>query len=108
MIIMFQALLFLRVLLDCVGIPRADSPIVQTIYTTDPAPLVYNGCVYVYTGHDENGSTTFNMINWHLYSSADMANWQDHGSPMSLSTFSWANTNALAGQVTPRNCKFYY
>lgn len=74
-IVAFQALLFLGALLDGVGIARADNPIVQTIYTTDPAPLVYNGRVYVYTGHDENGSTTFNMINWHLYSTSDMANW---------------------------------
>lgn len=107
-IAVFQSSLFLGALLDGAGVARADNPIVQTIYTTDPAPLVYNGRVYVYTGHDENGSTTYNMINWHLYSSADMANWQDHGSPMSLSTFSWANANAWAGQVIPRNGKFYY
>jgi hypothetical protein len=31
----------------------ADNPIIQTIYTADPAPLVYNGRVYLYTGHDE-------------------------------------------------------
>ena len=36
---------------------RADNPIVQTIYTADPAPLVYNGRVYLYTGHDEDNST---------------------------------------------------
>jgi hypothetical protein len=53
-----QALLFLGTLLDGVGVARADNPIVQTIYTADPAPLVYNGRVYPYTGHDEDGSTT--------------------------------------------------
>ncbi|KFY47020.1 hypothetical protein V495_02123 [Pseudogymnoascus sp. VKM F-4514 (FW-929)] len=103
----FQALLFL-LSLDDAGIARADNPIVQTIYTTDPAPIVYNDRVYVFTGHDEDGSTTYNMINWHLYSSEDMANWQDHGSPLSLSTFSWANANAWAGQLIPRNGKFYF
>ena len=36
---------------------QADNPIIQTIYTADPAPLVYNGRVYLYTGHDEDGST---------------------------------------------------
>ncbi|KAL5353863.1 hypothetical protein ACLOAV_001907 [Pseudogymnoascus australis] len=104
----FKGLLFLGALLDSVGIARADNPIVQTIYTTDPAPLVHDGRVYVYTGHDEDGSTTYNMIDWHLYSSADMVNWQDHGSPASLTTFSWANANAWAGQVIPRNDKFYF
>jgi beta-xylosidase len=86
----------------------ADNPVVQTIYTADPAPLVFNNRVYLFTGHDEDGSTTFNMRDWHLYSSADMANWQDHGVMMNLATFSWASERAWAGQVIPRNNKFYY
>jgi arabinoxylan arabinofuranohydrolase len=106
--VLCQALLFLNPLLDIIGVANADNPIVQTIYTTDPAPLLYNGRIYLFTGHDEDGSTTYNMRDWHLYSSADMVNWQDHGSPMSLATFSWANANAWAGQVIPRNGKFYY
>ncbi|MEU4562721.1 glycoside hydrolase family 43 protein [Actinoplanes sp. NPDC023936] len=87
---------------------RADNPIVQTIYTADPAPLVHNGRVYLYTGHDEDGSTYFTMKEWRVYSSADMVNWTDHGSPMSLTTFSWASANAWAGQVVARNGKFYW
>lgn len=86
----------------------ADNPIVQTIYTADPAPLVHNGRVYLYTGHDEDGSTYFTMREWRVYSSADMVNWTDHGSPMSLATFSWASADAWAGQVVQRNSKFYW
>src|ERR671921_121577 len=87
---------------------RADNPIVQTIYTADPAPLVYNGRVYLYTGHDEDNSTYFTMKEWRVYSSADMVNWTDHGSPMSLSTFSWASADAWAGHTIYRNGKFYW
>ncbi len=90
------------------GNARADNPIVQTIYTADPAPLVYNGRVYLYTGHDEDASTYFTMKEWRVYSSADMVNWTDHGSPMSLATFSWASANAWAGQVIARNGQFYW
>jgi arabinoxylan arabinofuranohydrolase len=79
-----------------IGVAKADNPLVQVIYTADPAPMVYNNRVYLFTDHDENNST------------ADMQNWQDHGSPMSLATFSWANANAWAGQVIPANGKFYY
>ena len=98
--------LFLISLLD--GVVRADNPIVQTIYTADPAPLIYNGRVYLYTGHDEDGSTTYNMRDWRVFSSADMVNWQHHGSPMNLSVFKWADTNAWAGHVAPRNGMFYW
>jgi arabinoxylan arabinofuranohydrolase len=86
----------------------ADNPIVQQIYTADPAPLVYNSRVYLYTGHDEDGSTTFTMREWRVWSSADMVNWTDHGSPMSLATFSWAGSDAWAGQAINRNGKFYW
>ncbi|MFI1191739.1 family 43 glycosylhydrolase [Micromonospora sp. NPDC020750] len=87
---------------------RADNPIVQHIYTADPAPMVHNGRVYLYTGHDEDGSTNFTMREWRVFSSADMVNWTDHGVPMNLATFAWADANAWAGHVTPRNGKFYW
>ncbi|GAA4263303.1 family 43 glycosylhydrolase [Dactylosporangium darangshiense] len=90
------------------AVARADNPIVQTIYTADPAPLVYNGRVYLYTGHDEDGSTNYTMREWRVWSSADMVNWTDHGSPLSLASFSWASTNAWAGQAVYRNGKFYW
>jgi beta-xylosidase len=89
-------------------VARADNPIVQTIYTADPAPLLHNGRVYLYTGHDEDGSTYFTMREWRVWSSADMVNWTDHGSPMSLATFSWASADAWAGQAVQRNGKFYW
>jgi hypothetical protein len=87
---------------------RADNPIIQTIYTADPAPLVYNGRVYLYTGHDEDNSTYFTMKEWRVWSSADMVNWTDHGSPLNLASFSWASANAWAGQTIYRNGKFYW
>src|SRR5690349_9104467 len=79
----------------------ADNPIVQTIYTTDPAPLVHDGRVYVYTGHDEDNLVKdfFTMNEWRVYSSSDMVNWTDHGSPLSYKDFSWSKGDAWAGQV---------
>ena len=32
----------------------ALNPIIQTIYTADPAPVVHNGVCYLYVGHDED------------------------------------------------------
>src|SRR5689334_25247715 len=87
---------------------RADNPIVQTISPADPAPLVYNGRVYLYTGHDEDNSTYFTMKEWRVWSSADMVNWTDHRSPLNLARFSWASANAWAGQTIYRNGKFYW
>ena len=32
----------------------AQNPIIQTKYTADPAPMVYNDTVFLYTTHDED------------------------------------------------------
>ncbi|MRX40278.1 family 43 glycosylhydrolase [Flavobacterium sp. LC2016-23] len=85
----------------------AQNPIVQTNYTADPAPMVYNGKVYLYTSHDEDESTWFTMNDWKLYTTEDMVNWTDHGAVLSYKNFSWAKMNAWAAQCAERNGRFY-
>lgn len=87
---------------------RAQNPIIQTIYTADPAPMVHGDTVYLYTSRDEDNSTWFTMKEWRCYSSTDMVNWTDKGSPLSLKDFSWAKKDAWAGQCIARNGKFYF
>jgi len=88
---------------------RADNPIIQTRFTADPAPLVHDGVVYLYTSHDEDDAEGFKMLDWRLYSSTDMANWTDRGVVASLKTFPWAvqTNDAWAPQVIARDGKFY-
>src|SRR6188768_1250456 len=87
----------------------ADNPIVQTSYTADPAPMVYDGRLYLYTSHDEDVTVKdfYTMNDWRLYSTADMVNWTDHGSPAGLKSFSWGTDSAWAPQGVARNGKFY-
>ena len=87
---------------------HALNPIVQTIYTADPAPMVYSNMVYLYTGHDEPCSKRFTMNDWRCFSTTDMVNWTDHGSPLGIKDFTWARSDAWAGQCVERNGKFYY
>ena len=87
---------------------RAQNPVIQTVYTADPAPMVYKDTVYLYTGHDEDKSTWFTMNDWKCYSTTDMVNWTDRGTPLSLKAFSWAKKDAWAGQCIARNGKFYW
>ncbi len=88
---------------------NAENPIIQTNFTADPAPMVYNGTVYLYTSHDEDDATGFHMLDWKLYTSVDMVNWTDHGTVASLKTFPWAiqSNDAWAPQVIERKGKFY-
>ena len=87
---------------------NAQNPFVQTWFTSDPAPLVSGDRIYVYTGHDEDGADFFWMQEWRVYSTDDMVNWQDHGSPLALESFSWADDRAWAGQTVERDGKFYW
>jgi hypothetical protein len=88
---------------------KADNPIVQTRYTADPAPMIHDDRVYLFTGHDEPTATdSFDMRDWRLYSTSDMANWQDHGTILSIDDFSWVASDAWAGQVAERDGKFYF
>jgi hypothetical protein len=88
----------------------ADNPIVQTYFTPDPAAMVYNDTLFAYTGHDEDviENDFFTMYNYRVYSTIDMVNWTDHGSPLSYRTFSWGNSKAWAAQAIHRNGKFYW
>lgn len=93
-------------LFSCWGL-HAQNPIVQTAYIADPAPLVYNDKLYLYTSHDEDDSTWFTMNDWKLYSTDDMVNWTEHPTPLSFKTFEWARGDAWAAQCIERDGKFY-
>ncbi|CAL4869542.1 Arabinoxylan arabinofuranohydrolase (plasmid) [Asticcacaulis sp. MM231] len=85
-----------------------NNPIITNAFTADPAPLVHNGRVYLYVGHDEaHGQQLFNMTEWLAYSSEDMKTWTSHGAIMKPTDFKWAVGDAWASQVTYTNGKFY-
>lgn len=86
-------------------------PIIQTKYTADPAPMVHNDTIFLYTSHDEDDANGygFKMQDWLLYTSTDMVNWTEHGPVASLKDFKWCqrDNGAWAIQVIERNGKFY-
>ncbi|HVK46737.1 MAG TPA: glycoside hydrolase family 43 protein [Pseudobacter sp.] len=103
-----RSLIFLIPALFAGVVSYAQNPVIQTHYTPDPAPMVYKDSVYVYTGDDIPGYGFYYMTKWRVFSSADMVNWTDHGSPISLESFSWAVDRAWAAQCIHRNGKFYW
>ena len=96
-------------LLSSLIIINCDNPIFQTVYTSDPAPMIHNDVLYVYTGHDADGAQYFEMPDWQLYSTTDMQNWENHGTILSATDFAWADAGtAWASQCVERNGKFYF
>lgn len=102
--------LALVLVLALVSPASAANPIITHIYTADPAALVHNNAVYLYTGHDEQapGVSGFLMNDWHVFSSSDLATWTDHGEVLRIQDFSWAVADAWASHVVQRNGRFYW
>lgn len=99
-------------LLVLASIGFSENPIIQTKFTADPAPMVWNDTVFLYTSHDEDNATGnggFQMKDWMLYTSTDMVNWRDRGVVASLANFKWGpqDNGAWAVQTIQRNGKFY-
>jgi beta-xylosidase len=88
----------------------AGNPLFPNLFTADPAALVDKGRVYLYVGIDAAApeGKDYVMNEWKVYSSCDMKNWTDHGSPLRYSTFAWAKKDAWASDVIKRNGKYYF
>ncbi|MBV1908432.1 MAG: glycoside hydrolase family 43 protein [Kangiellaceae bacterium] len=91
------------------GCLLAKNPITDEMFTADPAAIVYNDTVYLYTGHDEDTDNTFyNMKEWLLFSSTDMVNWNSHGPILTVTDFEWAEKHAWAAHMVERDGRFYF
>ncbi len=89
----------------------AQNPIIQNVYTADPAPMVHNDTLFLYTGHDEDEATEkgFVMKDYLCFSTIDMVNWTQHVPIFNVDSLGWAaKFNANAAQAIYRNGKYYF
>ncbi|WP_462159515.1 glycoside hydrolase family 43 protein [Pseudoalteromonas sp. GB56] len=94
----------------CSSAAVANNPLFDDVFTADPAALVHNDTVYLYTGHDEapNNDRFFEMHDWLVFSSTDMVNWQKHGPIMKATDFKWATGDAWASHMVEKDGTFYF
>ena len=95
----------------------AQNPFILDQFTADPSARVFDGRVYVYPSHDilanENRGRTgwFCMEDYHVFSSADLTHWTDHGIIVSQYQVEWADTASYsmwAPDCINRNGKYYF
>jgi beta-xylosidase len=88
----------------------SGNPLVRHKYTADPAAIVHNDTVYLYTGHDEAppGTENYVMNDWLCFSSPDLKHWIEHEVPLRAKDFAWAKGDAYASQVIYRDGKFFW
>ncbi|NIJ44819.1 beta-xylosidase [Wenyingzhuangia heitensis] len=89
------------------SISYSQNPFIKHKYTADPSARVFNGRLYVYTSHDRDDATYFDMLDWACFSTDNMKDWKDHGAIFSLKDISWAEKWAWAPDAVKRNNKYY-
>lgn len=81
----------------------------SNIKTADPSGHVWaDGRMYLYTSHDEECQRDFWMKDWHVFSSADLVHWTDHGACLSVKDLKWADNYAWAPDAAYKNGKYYF
>lgn len=79
------------------------------ILTADPSGHVWaDGKMYIYASHDEECQEDFWMKDWHVFSSADLINWTDHGACLTVDDLTWADNFAWAPDAAYKNGKYYF
>ena len=85
-----------------------QNPFITHMYTADPSAHVFDGKMYVYPSHDRDSARTFDMIDWHVFSSEDLVNWTDHGVALAVEDIVWAEKEAWAPDCEYYNGKYYF
>ncbi|HSC39519.1 MAG TPA: family 43 glycosylhydrolase, partial [Chitinophagaceae bacterium] len=95
----------------------SQNPLIRTMYSADPSARVFGDRVYVFPSHDILASEGkgrpgwFCMEDYHVFSSANLTDWTDHGVIVSQTTVPWVNPegyNMWAPDCIERNGKYYF
>ena len=83
----------------CINLCTANLISFTLRYTADPAPLVLDSRVYLYTTHDATNQSSYSMYDYSLISSSDLLNWLDHGIVFDARNVTWGERGAWAQQT---------
>lgn len=84
------------------------NPLITHMYTADPSARVFGDTLYVYPSHDKDDAASFNMEDYHVFSTTDMQHFHDNGiafNPLTQTT--WAKSAAWAPDCIERNGRYY-
>lgn len=94
----------------------AQNPLIMDEFTADPSARVFNDKVYVYPSHDirkDSGrfANWFCMEDYHVYSSENLTQWEDHGVILSQYDVPWVDPSTYsmwAPDCIERDGKYYF
>jgi hypothetical protein len=109
---------FLSIIVIMIGNQlSAQNPIVRTMYSADPSARVFGDMVYVFPSHDilatpgKGRAGWFCMEDYHVFSSANLTDWTDHGVIITQNKVPWVRPDSYsmwAPDCIFRNGKYYF
>ena len=95
---------------------QAQNPIISSQFTADPTARVFNEKIYLYPSHDIQApkgqrQDWFCMADYHVFSSENLIDWQDHGVIISQQDVPWGNPEGYsmwAPDCVYKNGKYYF
>ncbi|MFD2034733.1 family 43 glycosylhydrolase [Belliella marina] len=110
----------LALLLSVLGFSSAcfgQNPLIRDQFTADPTARVIHGRIYVFPSHDIKCDSTqgrpdwFCMEDYHVFSSSNLTDWEDHGMILSQYQVPWADSESFsmwAPDAIEKDGKFYF
>lgn len=95
----------------------AQNPIIRNQYSADPSARVFGDKVYVYPSHDIIATEGHGRVGWfcmedyHVFSSANLTDWTDHGMIVHQNKVPWVRPDSYsmwAPDCIYRNGKYYF
>lgn len=95
----------------------AQNPLITHQFTADPSARVFGDRVYVYPSHDilankdRGREGWFCMEDYHVFSSANLSDWEDHGVIVTQNKVPWVKPDSYsmwAPDCIERNGKYYF
>ena len=94
----------------------AQNPIIRDQFTADPTARVFEGKIYLYPSHDipspiERLKEWFCMADYHVFSSDNLIDWQDHGVIINQENVPWVAPDSYsmwAPDCVYFNGKYYF
>lgn len=95
---------------------HAQNPVIHHQFTADPTARVFNDRVYLFPSHDiispvEPERKWFCMADYHLFTSDNLVDWNDHGVILSQKDVPWGNPDGYsmwAPDCVEKGGKFYF
>jgi hypothetical protein len=115
--IYYRLLLFLLLLTVTGNHLLAQNPFIRNQYSADPSARVFGDRVYVFPSHDILAGPGKGRIGWfcmedyHVFSSADLTDWTDHGMILTQNKVPWVKPDSYsmwAPDCIERNGKYYF